>query len=145
MFLVAVLFPSVVLVVLGLRMIGQEQELAEQRVADDRRRAVTDIGDVLLAELDRIRLETLTGLRDSLLNLRVYAYPAVRLVARIENGAVIPPWDRSHATNAARASLAEVAFAREIERGGRAEVGERDFATAIEAYRTAERTARDEV
>ena len=145
MFLVAVLFPSVVLVVLGIRMIGQEQELAEQRVADDRRRAVTDIGDVLLAELDRIRLETLTDLRDSPSNLRVYAHPAVRLVARIENGAVIPPWDQSHATNAARASLAETAFAREIERGGRAEMGQRDFATAIEAYRTAERTARDEV
>ena len=90
LFLVAVLLPSVVLVVLGLRMIGQEQELAEQRVADDRRRAVTDIGDVLLAELDRIRLETLTDLRDSPSNLRVDAYPAVRLVARIENGAVIP-------------------------------------------------------
>ena len=145
LFLVAVLFPSVVLVVLGIRMIGQEQELAEQRVADDRRRAVTDIGDVLLAELDRIRLETLTDLRDSPSNLRVYAHPAVRLVARIENGAVIPPWDQSHATNAARASLAETAFAREIERGGRAEMGQRDFATAIEAYRTAERTARDEV
>lgn len=133
------------LVALGLRMIGQEQELAEQRVADDRRRAVTDIRDLLLAELDRIRLETLTDLRDSSLNLRVYAHPAVRLVAHIENGAVIPPWDQSHATNAARASLAETAFAREIERGGRAELGQRDFATAIEAYRTAERTARDEV
>ena len=145
LFLVAVLLPSVVLVVLGLRMIGQEQELAEQRVADDRRRAVTDIGDVLLAELDRIRLETLTDLRDSPSNLRVDADPTVRLVARIENGAVIPPWDESHATRAARASLAEAAFAREIERGGRAEVGQRDFATAIEAYRTAERTARDAV
>ena len=60
LFLVAVLLPSVVLVALGLRMISQEQELAEQRVADDRRRAVTDIRDVLLAELDRIRLETVT-------------------------------------------------------------------------------------
>ena len=145
LFLVAVLLPSVVLVALGLRMISQEQELAEQRVADDRRRAVTDIRDVLLAELDRIRLETVTDVRGSSLNLRVYTHPAVRLVARIENGAVIPPWDESHATHAARASLAEAAFAREIERGGRAEVGQRDFATAIEAYRTAERTARDEV
>ena len=145
LFLVAVLLPSVVLVVLGLRMIGQEQELAEQRVADDRRRAVTDIRDVLLAELDRLRLEAVTDVRGSGLHLRVYAHPAVRLVARIENGAVIPPWDESHAIRAARASLAEAAFAREIERGGRAEVGQRDFATAIEAYRTAERTARDAV
>jgi hypothetical protein len=112
LFLVAVLLPSVVLVVLGLRMIGQEQELAEQRVADDRRRAVTDIGDVLLAELDRIRLETLTDLRDSPSNLRVDAYPAVRLVARIENGAVIPPWDESHAIRAARASLAAARMTR---------------------------------
>jgi signal transduction histidine kinase len=145
LFLVAVLFPSAVLVALGLRIISQEHELAEQRVADDRRRAVIDIRDLLLAELDRLRLETLTDLRDSPSNLRVYAYPAVRLVARIESGAVIPPWDQSHATHAARASLAEAAFAREIERGALAEMGRQDFATGIEAYRTAERTARDKV
>ncbi len=60
LFLVAVLFPSTVLAALGLRMIGQERELAEQRVADDRRRAVTDIRGVLLDELERIRRTTLT-------------------------------------------------------------------------------------
>ena len=141
MFLVAVLFPSIVLVALGLRMIGQERELAEQRVADDRRRAVTNIRDALVEELEGIQVAAITRDRDSGPNRRAYAHPAVRMLARIENGEVIPPWDEIGATHAARASLAEAGFASDIERGERAEFRQQDFLTAIQAYQTAAHNA----
>ena len=73
LFLVAVLFPSIVLVALGLHMIGQERELAEQRVADDRRRAISNIRDALHDELEGIQVATFMDDRESRSNLRAYA------------------------------------------------------------------------
>lgn len=37
LFLVAIILPCAVLVALGLRMVGQERELREKRLADERR------------------------------------------------------------------------------------------------------------
>ncbi len=142
LFLVAVLFPSIVLGALGLRMIGQERELAEQRVAADRRRAVSNIRDALLEKLEGIQVATFRDVRDPWSTSRAYAHPALRVLARIDNGEVIPPWDEIGATHAARASLAEAGFASDIERGERAELGQKqDFLTAIQAYQTAAQNA----
>ncbi len=43
LFVVAVVLPCLLLVALSLRMIGQEQELAEKRAAEDRQRLAGDI------------------------------------------------------------------------------------------------------
>ena len=61
-FLVAVLLPCSVLVAIGLRMISQERELAEKRLADERRRVLSDIHQQLLAHLEQIKLEELAAL-----------------------------------------------------------------------------------
>ena len=38
-------------------MIRQEQELAEKRLADERRRAALELGQLLLARLEKIKLQ----------------------------------------------------------------------------------------
>ena len=57
LFLIAVLLPSIVLVFLTIRMIGQERELAQKRVADDKIRMARDIGQHLLVKLENIKLQ----------------------------------------------------------------------------------------
>ena len=141
LFLVAVLFPSAVLVALGLRMIEQERELAEQRVADNRRRAVSSVRDALRSELLRIQITTLADSGWSRSATRAYAHPSVRLVARVENGEVVPPWE---AGQAAQISLMQEDFVGAIARGERAEFGQGDLHAAIELYRGAARAAQDD-
>src|SRR3989304_9135647 len=56
LFLIAVLFPCLVLIGLGLRITEQEQELAGKRAADERRRRVEETGELLSAKLKRIAI-----------------------------------------------------------------------------------------
>jgi hypothetical protein len=57
LFLLAVVFPSAVLGALGLRIIGQERELAEKRLTDDRRPLVAELRRSLLGKLEAIQLD----------------------------------------------------------------------------------------
>ncbi len=57
LFFVAVILPSIVLVALSLRMISQENELAENRLVEQRQRMAGDLGQQLLVRLERIKLE----------------------------------------------------------------------------------------
>jgi hypothetical protein len=56
LFLIAVLLPSAVLVVLTCLVIGQQKELDEKRLSDERRRMTTEIGQKLLVRLEDIKL-----------------------------------------------------------------------------------------
>jgi hypothetical protein len=56
LFLVAIILPCVVLVVLGSRMLAQERELGEKRLADGHRALTTQLRQELSAQLDRIAL-----------------------------------------------------------------------------------------
>lgn len=145
LFLVAVVFPFAVLVALGIRTIGQERELATNRLTDDRRRAVGDVRDALVATLERL----VARARDAAENVdsrqsRSYEDPAIALVARIVGGEMVLPWEDDAALAKARASLAEVDFSRLVTRGERAEFSDRDFASATAAYRQAFRRSGNE-
>jgi signal transduction histidine kinase len=144
LFIAAVVFPSAVLVALGVRMIGQERELAGSRLAVDRRRAIADVRQALISELERIKVEALSAraTTDGPF-LRSYDDSAVRLVAPVEDGRVVLPWETDARAKAARVSLAEPAFAETIGGGERAELGQRDFTRAIDAYREAIREAQN--
>jgi len=65
LFLLAVIVPSMVLVAISLRMIGQERELAEKRLSDEQRRRVSDINQQLLTRLERIKLKQVSALAQS--------------------------------------------------------------------------------
>ena len=69
LFFLAVLLPSLVLTAFTWRMIRQEQELAGKRVADERRRAAREIGQLLLARLEKIELQEVRALSDRSMRL----------------------------------------------------------------------------
>lgn len=144
LFLIAVILPSAVLVALGVRMIGQERELAEKRLADDRRRAVAQIRQDLLAKLETIKFEELTALADREAGgpSRSYVNPAVALVALIEDDQVVLPWEAGNTVQTARTQLADAAFASLIRQGQRAELRAGDFSSSIELYSRAVEAAR---
>ena len=144
LFLIAIILPSAVLVALGVRMIGQERELAEKRLADDRRRAVAQIRQDLLAKLETIKLEELTAPTDREAGgpSRSYVNPAVALVALIKDGQLVLPWEAGNTVQTARTQLADAAFARLIRQGQRAEFGAREFSSSIELYSRAVEAAR---
>ncbi len=82
----AVVLPSVLLVVLGVRMISQEAELAAQRVREQQQQALSLARLELLTRLEGIRLRATPGDVDP-------RDPIVALVARVQSGKIALPWD----------------------------------------------------
>ena len=95
LFFLAVLLPSLVLTAFTWRMIRQEQELAGKRVADERRRAAREIGQLLLARLEKIELQEVRALSDRSMRLsgNDYANPEVVLVGLVDEGRLLLPWE----------------------------------------------------
>jgi signal transduction histidine kinase len=79
LFVLSMVVPSVVLVGLGIRIIVQQEELAEKSSADQQRLRTNEFERALAMQLDRVRADP----RD----------PAVALVATIVDGRLILPWD----------------------------------------------------
>jgi len=136
LFLVAVVLPSTVLVALGIRLISQDGELQRSRLADDRRAALSEASRHAIAELEDVEARILAALDESLsLPSRDYPHPAVRFVARVEDGRVILPWEENPSVVEAQRTLADPDFARRIRNGQRAELGPGDRASASQTYR----------
>ncbi len=57
LFLITVFLPSLVLIVLTVRMIGQEKELEQKRITEERRRVAREIGQHFLVRLESIKLQ----------------------------------------------------------------------------------------
>jgi signal transduction histidine kinase len=92
LFLVAVILPSLVLVLFTLRMIGQERELAEKRLLDDRTRLVAELGRFLLLRLENIKLQETDDVSFSSQS-RKYRNPEVVFVCRVVDDRLLLPWD----------------------------------------------------
>ena len=73
--------PCIVLTALGVRIIVQQEELAEKHAADERRLQVSEFGRALSSRLEQIRENP----RD----------PAVALVATVADGRLVLPWEVS--------------------------------------------------
>jgi signal transduction histidine kinase len=122
LFLGAVIVPSVVLVGLGIRAIGQETELAEKRAIEDRQRAVALVRQELLTRLESIKLRVAGG--------RVSPTDRdVSIVARVASGQLILPWEDPSArpAPAAEQAQADLLRAATLQRQGN-----RDSARAID-------------
>jgi signal transduction histidine kinase len=145
LFLVAVLLPCSVLVALGLRMIGQERELGEKRLADERRFVTNQIRLELSARLDRISSEEIARLAAAPQQIQSpqYSDSVVVLVASLVNGDLVLPWQSDPRAERARRLLAQEPFARHVRQGERAELAERQWLDAITSYEHALSTARD--
>ncbi len=145
LFLVAIILPCVVLVVLGLRMVSQERELDEKRLADQRRSITTQLRQELSARLDRIALDEASALlgNEQPWASRDYRHPAVVLVARVAEGHLILPWDDDPRPARFRRLLDQREFAGLVSQGERAEIGSGQLGEAVDLYTRALAAARD--
>jgi len=146
LFLIALILPSAVLVGLGLRMIAQERVAAEARVADEWGNTVRQIRLELLDRLERIKREEVQALTAERGRVEAHRYvnDEVELIAVLDNGRVILPWEMN-GSQTVRRRLAAGPFADWLHQGERAEFRRRDLRTAIEAYSRALELAQDPV
>ena len=134
MFVVAIVVPCALLVALTLRMLVQERELDDKRVADERQRIADDVRQALVARVERLRFD---ASRDGASPGR---HPEIALVAQVDGGRLMLPWEQDGAAAAAIA-LEAPRFREAVRRGERHEFIEARFADAAGAYRDALREA----
>ena len=79
-FMLAIVVPSIVVVGLGLRMVVEQDELAQKHLQDERRLRVSDFERALIARLDAIR--------------RNPDDAAVAMIAEPTDGRLVLPWER---------------------------------------------------
>jgi len=133
-FLIAVVLPSLVLVIFTLRMIGQEQELAEKRLVDDRRRLAAEIGRFLLVRLESVRLQEASSAAPPV-PAREYSNPEVALVCRAAGDKLFLPWERSAGFEEFQRSLSRSDYSHDIRRGEKEEFEMRNPEAAAAWYR----------
>jgi signal transduction histidine kinase len=108
-FVLAIVVPCALLVVLTVRMLVQERELADQRIADERVRIAADVRQELLSHLERLRLEAAAA----------EPLPQVALVAQVDGGRLVMPWERDPAPGAAALALEQPTFREAVREGER--------------------------
>jgi len=147
LFLLAIILPCAVLVALGLRMIGQERELAEKRLDDERGRLSGQLRQELSSRLERIALQEAAALitQPDRALLSKYENPALVLVARVTDGAIVLPWEADSRPQRSRQLMGEADFARRVSRGEHEELVAGNFEQAVYSYRQALEEADDPV
>ena len=141
-FLVAFLVPVGVLTALAIRTLSQERELAVRRESDERRQVATAIRQELLRHLDSLRLRTLAGAVPPRGSREHDSPDAIALVAAINGGRLVLPWEGPTVTADARRVLAEQPFAGLISSGEAEELIHHRPPRAVAFYRRALSAAR---
>lgn len=143
LFLAAVLLPCALLVLLTVRGIRQERELAGKRAADEQARVFVQVRRTLHARLDRISSQALSA-RRAVPRSMPYGDSVVRLVADVVGGRLVPPWQVAGRSSPLRTSAAAEFAAKlrdgetqEFARGNLVEAARR-YVEAIAAGRRAE-------
>ena len=141
LFLAAILIPTAVLITLATRPARQDAELAEKRMADERRDALDQLRREVAARLETIKLQELNRLTDeSRLREPATADSAVVFVAPLVQNRLILPWEAPPQTGPPPAEFAQ------LQKEGEArEFLGNDFSGAFEAYAQALAGARTPV
>jgi signal transduction histidine kinase len=134
LFLIAVVLPSSVLIVLTWHMIGQQQELSEKRLADERFRLGGEIGQKLLVRLEEIKLHEVSATASGAKSLNTLDYTSgeVILTGLAEGERLLLPWETSLTNN--RLSMGKTAFLEKIRRAEEEEFVRRRYAQANTLY-----------
>ena len=130
-FLLAVMLPSGLLVLLTLRMLVQDRELAEKRAADERRRLAADIRQELLSRVEQIRLTARSASDSASGNVEPQE---VALLARVEAGRLVLPWEADAEARSAASAPEEPRFQEAIAAGEQHEFVGGRFDEAAAAY-----------
>jgi signal transduction histidine kinase len=131
--LCAILIPGAVLITLGIRVARQEAELAENRLADDRREAVEQLRREMLARLETIKVQETSRLAEpAFLPGKDHAIPPVVFVSPIERDRFLLPWDAGETSPVFSRRFLDYQKA-----GETLEFAEQSFMSALNAYRYA--------
>jgi len=140
LFILTVVFPGLVLTAFTLRMIRQEKELVQARMAEECQRIAAATGQGLLAHLESLKSQ----IEKSLGEYRDRGYrntdPAseIELIAPIRDDELCLPWENQPVSHQELSASSEYrAF---LEAGERAEFRERNFPAAVMAFRRAAET-----
>ncbi len=116
LFLLAVILPSLVLVVFTLRMISQEKELDQKRAVDERRRLASEIGQHLLVRLEKVKLQESSAAANwiQLSAQRDYVNSEVVLIGQVEGDRLLLPWEENKKSEEFRQLVSSSDFARKI-------------------------------
>jgi len=144
LFLITIIVPCLVLMVLGLRIIGQERELADSRATEERRRLATAVRQELLAVLERIRLREVSAVegQSGAAVSAGSANRAVALVGWVQADRLVLPWETLRAAAEFRQLLSEAPFAQKIQQGEREEFTGNQCGKAAADYSAAMALAR---
>jgi signal transduction histidine kinase len=143
LFLFVLLVPFGALATLAIQTLNQDRELAVRRVEDERRQLAGAIRQELLGHLDSLRLRTLAGAADAPSDAgRNASRAAIALVAVIDGGRLVLPWERRTAAADMRRILAEQPFAGLVSSGEAEELMHRRPRAAAALYQRALSSAR---
>ena len=147
LFLIAVILPSIILIVFTLRMISQERELSQKRIADERRRLSGEIGQHLLIQLEKIKLQEASSAANQarLPETRNYMNPEVVLIGLVDQNRLKLPWDAEQTNGEYLKFLSSPDFSKKIQRAEKEEFAEKNFLHAAELYSQILRSAREPV
>ncbi len=147
LFLIAVVLPSIILVVFTLRMISQERELSQKRIADERRRLSSEISQHLLVRLEKIKLQEVGSAADwtRLPAARDYVNPEVVLIGLVDQNRLVLPWDVEQTNGEYLKFLTSSDFTQKIQRAEKEEFAEKNFLRAAELYRQAIKATQEPV
>jgi signal transduction histidine kinase/tetratricopeptide (TPR) repeat protein len=147
LFLLAVILPSLVLVVFALRMISQERELAQKRMLDERRRLASEIGQHLLVRLEKIKLQESSAAANwaQLSAQRYYVNPEVVLIGLVQEDRLLLPWEENKKSEQFRRLLSSSDFSRKIQLAESEEFAKKDFIRATGLYRQLMESAQEPV
>ncbi len=136
LFLIAVLLPTVVLVALTMRMIRQEKELTQKRVADEHRSMVREIGQDLAGRLESLvrREAALVAEEPAKIGCRSYANPEVVFIAKAVDTRIVLPWEISLGGGESAALRDGTEFGRILRQAENAEFSQRNYSLASERY-----------
>ncbi|HVR34369.1 MAG TPA: histidine kinase dimerization/phospho-acceptor domain-containing protein [Methylomirabilota bacterium] len=138
LFLLAVVLPSSALVLLSLRMLGQERELAEKRSAERRELLGRQFGESLSARLREVadRVASLDA-RELQAGAWKRLDADLALVAVVTQDRMILPWERHPQAEALPETVQPAPFAEALDAGHRLEFAGGDLPRALARYREA--------
>ena len=140
LFVVAVLIPSLTLVLFTQKIVRQEKELAVKRLSEERGRRAKEIGRDILLRLERMKLEELRN--ESAIQAHPDEYspsrPEIVMLGVVEDGRLFLPWElRPAGFQTGRESPGSTETAKKMRAGEVAEFQKKDIALAENLYRQA--------
>jgi signal transduction histidine kinase len=139
------MLPSLILIFLTLRMIGQEKELAQKRIVEERRRIANEIGQHLLVRLENIKLQetAVAANRDSFPAEINYSNPEVVLLCPVEDRQLVLPWEKNQELEKNRGLLSQSKFTQKIRQGESTEFVEKNLNRTVNLYSQALNSAKE--